>query len=316
MVKIELIKDWPKDKLVKQVLRVQERTSLNLPRREDYARLSNIDYYAVIEPYDGCMGGDHLAIIDFKRYLVDDNRTIADMVSDARKSGRHEYASVLEKNLDAMGIWITDALGHDISASVPNTYLHGIFQTGIDYELLLHGEITADLFKRMNRKFYERLQAEYLTEKPYVTMLYGEIHNDGKFRFLSAGHPLPMIFSNKYDKLIHLDHGTFRTSTPLGILPKDYHADTQNFSHEYMTKKVYPVNEINLLGKGDILILHTDGLSEQKNGEMNFCDSRLEQVLKDVKTGTAKEIYWQIRQELEKYHPPSDDLTIVLIKKI
>jgi len=317
VVDIKLIKDWPRDKLVKQVLRVQERTALNLPRKEDFARLPNIDYFAKIEPHDACVGGDHLAIIDFKNYLVNDTYTIADMARDARKSGRHDYAATLEGNLDAMGIWIADAQGHDISASIPNTYLHGQFQIGIDYELFLHAQITADFFRRMNRKFYNWLQAEYLIVKPYVTMLYGEIHNDGRFRFIPLGHPGPAIFSNKYDKLVHLSSDAFDSSTPLGVLPSEYHADTQNFdTQHHMTKANFPVNEITLLGMGDILILYTDGLTEQKNGEMNFYESRLEQVLKKAKTGTAKEIYANIREELESYCPPSDDLTMVVIKKM
>jgi hypothetical protein len=313
---IELVKNWPKDKLIEQILSVQERTSLNLPRKEDYVRLPNIDYHAVIEPYDACVGGDQLAIIDFRKYAIDDNHPIDDMILDAKKSGKHDYAARLEKNLDMIGIWISDALGHDLGASIPNTYLHGALQMGLDYELMLHGEVTADLFRRLNMKFYDRLQADYLTEKPYVTMLYGEIYNDGKFRFLSAGHPLPIIFSNEYNKIISLNHDSFNISTPLGVIPWDFPMRTKNFSHEYKTKDNYPINEVNLLGMGDILILHTDGLSEQKDGEMNFCENRLEQVLREVKTGTAKEIYTKIRIELESYCPPSDDLTLVVMKKI
>ena len=62
---IALIKDWPQEKLVKEVLRLQDLAALALPREGNLPKLSNIDYFAVIEPYEGCVGGDILVIVNF-----------------------------------------------------------------------------------------------------------------------------------------------------------------------------------------------------------------------------------------------------------
>ena len=106
---------------------------------------------------------------------------------------------------------------------------------------------------------------EYLEIKPFVTLIYGEVLNDGRFRFISAGHPPPIVFSQKYDRIAPLSDERTRTSTPLGIIPSDYHVDIEHFAPVSITKDPYFINEINLLGNGDIMLLYSDGLMEHQN---------------------------------------------------
>jgi len=127
---------------------------------------------------------------------------------------------------------------------------------------------------------------------------------------------LPFIFSNKFNILIRQDAETANTSTPLGIIPSEYHVDIEHFESALPTKKKYHVNEINLLGEGDIFLLYTDGLTEQNKGKLNFADARLEEVLKEAKHGTAREISDTIIRELNAFYPPEDDVSLAVIKKI
>jgi serine phosphatase RsbU (regulator of sigma subunit) len=308
---IDLITDWSQPKLANIALRMQERTAANLPRPGEFPRLPNIDYFAKIEPYEGCIGGDYLYFIDFKNYQVDDGIRIQDLVEKARKEGRHEYARTLENNLDAIGIVIADSADHGIGDSVPLTYFHGALQMAIDYEFLLNGHVTADFFRRFNRKYNKWIEPEYIRNKPFITMLYVEVHNNGTVKFVNAGHHDPLVFSNFHNRFEDLDKRYLQGSTPLGIMPNKFHTSSSGFG----TAGIFPVNEITLLGQGDILLLYTDGLVEHQNPADNFKDSGLEDVLRKTKVLPARDIYHAIKKGLLGYGPPKDDYTIVVIKK-
>jgi len=312
---IDLINDWSHAKLAKVALQLQERTAANNPRMEDHPILPNIDYFGDTTPYEACIGGDHLGFVNFQDYHIEDDVTIQDLAKAAREEGRIEYAAKLEKNLDAVGILILDSAGHSIGDSVPITYFRGAFQMAIDYMLLMDGEITADFFRRFNRKYHKWLEPDFITEKPYMTLSYAEIHNTGVIRSLYAGHPPPMIFSDGLNRFVLLDDEYTKSTTPLGVMPKEYYANTDRFQQSNGFRQKYPVNEI-MLTQGDIMLLYTDGLIEHTNGKDNFCESHLEKILKDSKQGTAEQIYKTIMSEMHKYCPPKDDVTLVVVKKI
>ena len=80
-------------------------------------------------------------------------------------------------------------------------------------------------------------------------------------------------------------------------------------------KGQYEVNEINLMGSGDILLLYTDGLSEHSNGTEDYFPGRLEAVLRACKDLSAREISNAIRDDLLAFSPPTDDISFVVIKR-
>jgi hypothetical protein len=131
----------------------------------------------------------------------------------------------------------------------------------------------------------------------------------------AAGHPPPIIFSSGSDRIERLGDERTVASTPLGILPLEYSVDIENFEPTTATKGKYHVNELRLLGDGDIMILYTDGLTEQREGGLNYCEARLEAVLRETKRESAREIYGAIRRDLDVFCPPTDDLTTAVIKK-
>jgi serine phosphatase RsbU (regulator of sigma subunit) len=302
------IKDWNNEELAAELLHFQERAALSLPRKKSFPKLENIDYFAVTEPYKGCVGGDYLSIVNFDEY------NIKEKVKAAKESGNEELAKNLKKNYNSFGIIVADISGHMVTDNVLVNYLHGAFKTGIAYELKYRGEITTAMFEHLNTQYYNHIKSDFLASKPFATFVYGEVHNDGRFRFISAGHPAPLVFSSEFNRIVKLDGSCTKASTPLGVIPSKYHIDSENFEPT-ITKDIYSVNEINLLGRGDILLLYTDGLAEQKNGELNFCDEKLEHVLREAKNESSKNIYKSIIENLHLFSPIEDDLTIAVIKK-
>jgi len=303
------IEEWPHAELVGELRHFQDIASLILPRCKGFPDLPNIDYHASIEPLKGAVCGDHLAVLNFAEYNLEDK------IAAAQEAGDEALATTLAENFGRFGILVADAAGHRIGDSVTANYLHAAFKTGVAYELARHGCVTPGLFEMLNTIFYNRMTPEFLESKPFVTLIYGEVRNDGRFRFLSAGHPPPIVFSRKFDKIMALGDERTRSSTPLGILPSEYHVDNESFAPGALTKDNYSVNEINLLGLGDILLLYTDGLLEHHNGAATFCDTRLETVLREAKSGTAREIYESIRGAMHAFAPITDDLTLAIIKK-
>ncbi len=305
---IKPIREWPKDELVDELLHFQEVGSLVLPR--NYPRLPGIDYHVSIEPLRGCIGGDHVILVNFREYKLKQK------IAEATKSGNTVLTERLKKNLDGFGILIADVAGHMIGSNVIVNYLHGAFKTGIIYELNHNGEITQELFEIVNSDLYTHMQPDYLQVKPYTTLLYGEIHGDGRFRFLSAGHPQPIIFSNEFNKIQMLCSDRTKASTPLGVLPGKFSINTEHFDPLNNTNGGFDVNEIHLLGHGDIMLLYTDGLTEHNDGTSRFRDTKLENILRETKDEPAKEICEAIKRELYSFCPLEDDLTLVVIKKV
>ena len=71
------------------------------------------------------------------------------------------------------------------------------------------------------------------------------------------------------------------------------------------------------MGRGDILILFTDGFTEQQNGELNYTTFRLEKNLRVFKHFSAKETFQSIKEDFKAYcNFPDDDATMIIIKKI
>jgi serine phosphatase RsbU (regulator of sigma subunit) len=81
----------------------------------------------------------------------------------------------------------------------------------------------------------------------------------------------------------------------------------------YAYKKRYEVNELNLLARGDILLLCTDGLTEHDDGR--YYPGRLEQLLADHPQAPAKEICQRMKEDLLSRAAPLDDISFVVIRR-
>jgi serine phosphatase RsbU (regulator of sigma subunit) len=272
---------------------------------EELPDIPSIDIFGQVIPLNNQCGGDHITYVDFqKRYDLQER--IKRAISDSKQ----DIAANLEANKRRAGVMVMDVSGHSITDATLAAYVHQAFLTAALYELSYHGEITKKLFEKLNTRIYNSIP----TGK-FVTVIYGEIHSTGKFRFVCAGHPIPLFFSAKHDRLIPIDRSKIEVFYPLGLSPNSNHIDSNLYQPTLPFESQYVVNEIGMMGKGDILFLYTDGFSEHEKGSSKYTDSALEATIRKSKHLKARQIYEAIMQDFTDYGQPIDDVTLVVIKK-
>lgn len=269
-------------------------------------QMGQVEVYGDSVFLNGAAGGDHIVYVEFDRRYDLDRRIRA-----AIEDGTVEVSARLSESRDRLGILVGDVSGHQITDALAAAMLHQAFLTGVLYELDRYGEVTTRLFENLNTRFFNALSF-----KKYITLIYGEISGTGAFRFLSAGSSPPMVFSAEYDRFVTICPDRLVSFTPLGLFPSEDDIDISKNLGPIGNKPRYSINEVNLLGDGDILILHTDGLSEheRENGE-SFFPVLLEDTLRAAKQCTAQGIYEAIRDRALSFAPLADDMTVVVIKK-
>jgi serine phosphatase RsbU (regulator of sigma subunit) len=143
-------------------------------------------------------------------------------------------------------------------------------------------------------------------------MIYGEISLRGRFRFITAGHPPPAVFSAELERFVSIGETRSVSSIPVGMLPSATDPDAHRHPSAQGQKKKYEVNEIDLLGAGDILLLYTDGFSEHADG--HYFPDEPERVLAAHKDDTAEVICNQLRESMSAKAPLRDDASVVVVK--
>ena len=292
---------------INELINFQQMAKFINPSAGDIPSVSGLDIYGETINLSGDVCGDHIIFMDFaKRYNLDQRIKRAD------HTNKKEISDKLKELKHKSGILLSDVSGHRITDALMNAMLHQAFLVGASYELSIYGEITADLFETINQRFYKSSSID-----KYITMIYGEIQNNGDFRFISAGHPLPLIFSNEYNEIVNIDNLKLINSTPIGTLPSQSDIDGDDMKSILGFKHKYSVNTLNVMSPGDILILYTDGFSEQQDGELNYIADRLEKQLIVSKHLPAKEIFSRVKEDFMSYcGAPDDDATMILIKKL
>jgi serine phosphatase RsbU (regulator of sigma subunit) len=267
--------------------------------------LSDIDAFGQTFPLNGVLGGDHIIFVDFARRYNLDAR-----IETALRNGQDEIAARLKICKERVGILVADSAGHDMTDALLTAMLHQAFLTGVQYELETQGHITAKLFEVLNTRF-----AKSSSVNKFITMIYGEISNDGTFRFISAGHPKPLVFSAEYDRLVDIDPERMKNVLPIGIFPSEGDIDEYPTGSPTLSKKRFSVNEVSLMGVGDILLLQSDGLDEHADGDRPYAPRHLETAIRRVKHLAPREIVAAIREDMVAFAPPRDDTSLVVIKR-
>jgi serine phosphatase RsbU (regulator of sigma subunit) len=277
------------------------------PSSGEIPEINGLDIYGETIPLSGEVCGDHIIYVDFvKRF------NLGERIKRAESDGKKEAVNKLNELKNKAGILLSDVSGHSITDSLLNAMLHQAFLVGASYELTIHGEITLDLFETINQRFHQSSGID-----KFITLIYGEIQNNGEFKFVSAAHPLPLVFSNEFNRIVNIDSHNFINFVPIGTLPSETDIDNKNIKSIFGYKTKYSLNNLNVMGKGDILLLFTDGFTEQRDGELNYVKDRLEQQLIITKHLPAKEIFFRIKEDFVNYRgTPDDDATLILIKRI
>jgi serine phosphatase RsbU (regulator of sigma subunit) len=249
----------------------------------------------------------------------------------AKSSEQVRVAEDLQKLYAMAGVLIVDAQGHGIiSAKIAST-VHDTFHALMLSELDLHGRTTPELFERINLRLAQSVTARNAlgrTEKErareIATMLYGEIHPQGYFRFVNFGHPAPLVFSAEYRKFMPIPSEHMVQFLPLGLqIPDDDPDRNRYFSMEPRDRRLHAsdVAELTLMSPGDILFLYTDGVYDGSDAEDRL---QIERVLRDHQHEPAKEICNAILQHAVKQDEylqrigeidRIDDKTVFIIKR-
>jgi hypothetical protein len=195
------------------------------------------------------------------------------------------------------GILLVDAQGHgSIAAKIAST-VHDTFHTAMLCDLDSNGRSSPDVFEIINLRLARSVTARNAlgfdaedNTQEIATMVYGEIRPDGLFRFVSFGHPPPLVFSAEYDKFMEIGWARMVQFPSLGLeIPED-HPDRNRYVSLTLRKSQitsFDADEITLMNRGDILFLYTDGVYDgYDEGERQ----RIEQLFKEHKRMPAREI--------------------------
>lgn len=151
----------------------------------------------------------------------------------------------------------------------------------------------SDLGAKINEIFYrDGLPSSF------ASLVYLELQTDSEsIRVLNAGHIPPIVL--KTDQVQEMPKGDLA----LGISPKATYSE-QNIE----------------LGKGDWLLVYSDGLTEARNEEGDFFgDKQLLDLLPKLSGTSVEEIGEKILAEVDHFvgeAPANDDLSLVVLKRV
>lgn len=276
-----------------------------MPQPGEKPDVAGIDVFGGTVSLRGSVGGDHLIYVDFTQRFDLDAR-----IRRAHDEGRADVAANLERCRRMAGIALLDVSGHQVTDAFLAAMVHQAFLLGAIYELDSHGHVTSRLFEHLNTRLYQSSGAQ-----KFVSMIYGEISDDAKFRFISAAQPLPLVFSRKHDRFMDIESHLRVSFPPLGLLPSLDVIDRSRTTSSLGFKEHYEMNEWQLMGDGDILLLTTDGITEHQRGDADYVPGRLEDVLRRVKDESAAGIFEAITADVLQFNEPADDISLVVIKK-
>lgn len=205
---------------------------------------------------------------------------------EARSSEERRVAEDLHELYTTAGVLIVDAQGHGIiSAKIAST-VHDTFHALMLTELDRFGRTTPELFENLNLRLAQSVTArnalgisEQENAREIATMLYGEVHPYGNFRFVNFGHPPPLVYSAEYRKFMKIDRDHMVQFLALGLQIPENHPDRKRYSSMQPRNRganSSDVAEITLMSPGDILFLYSDGVYDGTDEEQQ---QKLEAVM-------------------------------------
>ena len=208
-----------------------------------------------------------------------------------RVVGGDFFDYIVSEEKDRVGIVIGDAASKGISAAVQALYVSGALRMGATYQTKI-----SNLIHNINDLVHHTF-----TDDRFLTLFYAELTNDlkGLCVYVNAGHSSPIVYRSAANTTELLE----ATGNIIGPFPN------QMYRSEGM-----------ILGKGDILLLFTDGVSEAMDSVGNqYSEKRLIEKLIEFKNEKAQNIARLIVEDVQKFSAKSkysDDKTIVVVKRI
>lgn len=198
-----------------------------------------------------------------------------------------DYCDLVSRDNGDLYFLVGDVSGKGVAASLLMSRLHAIFRSLISAGLGL-----SDLVERANQLFAESTMRPY-----YATLVCGKAETSGDVEICNAGHVAPLLLQDGRVSPIAA------TGLPIGMFCEERYASTQV-----------------TLGKGDRLLLYTDGLSEARNQhDCEYGDDRLPALLGECHQLPAGALVNRLLADVSEFslaRPRSDDLTLMAIEMV
>lgn len=215
----------------------------------------------------------------------------------AQKVGGDLY-DVFALSDSRLGIAVADVSGKGIPASL----LMAICRTNLRQIAPRHGSPAAVLTE-LNQALGENLSGGM-----FITMLYGVIDlAAGTMTVARAGHELPLL--SRRNPLTGVPEETFVGSEgmSLGMVPDELFSAVIE-------------DHVESFGKGDVLVLYTDGITEAPNEEdKEFSGARLADAVRTLHSRSAVELNDGILESVHRFTgdvPQRDDFTLITVKRV
>lgn len=197
-----------------------------------------------------------------------------------------DYCDTVDLRDGGFYFLLGDVSGKGVAASMLMSHLHALFRT-----LISAGYPLADLMERASRAFCESTLPNH-----YATLVCGRATKDGEVEICNAGHP-PVIWA-RGDSIECLEG----TGLPLGL-----------FSEAKFTTRKFHV------GKGESLVLYTDGLLEASNPMgAEYGLERAIGVVGSFRGCAPEQIVTTLSSDLERFRSGAaagDDTAIMAIQR-
>jgi serine phosphatase RsbU (regulator of sigma subunit) len=276
----------------------------------------------------------HTAVDDHVEWLKTRPDFRPDMETAYRQARSLEEVRVAESLHDlysTAGVLLVDAQGHGlISAKIAST-VHDTFHAFMLSELDRYGKTTPELFEQLNLRLAHSVTARNAlgeddggNAREIATMLYGEVHPSGNFRFVNFGHPPPLVFSAELGRFSEVDRARMVQFLPLGLEVPEDHPDRKRYFSIHLRQRpadYSDIAEISLMRSGDLLFLYTDGVYDGSDEEERCA---LGALLRDVCGLPAKDICKAVLEHAaanddalrdEGAEDMIDDKTVFIIKR-
>lgn len=312
--------------MVKMASRAIELAGKIAPKSGELPSLEGIDI-------DGCVipmlevGGDRITWVSFKdRYPLDHwaenvleggkDHLVMPALENVPEGMRDGILQAYRENLSQKilshkgkaGVAMTDVAGHEDESLIVNASFHQSLMTGVLDHLPIRGEVPLALFENLNTRYHTTGDFE-----THLALLYAEISEQGKCRYVAANSHAPMLYSRQYGKMFHLQD-THESSLPIGFAISSFSGADEMSEEGNLVKPPYEVNEIEI-AKGDILLLYSDGLHDHILGDgSKYISSQLEQTVNEVKDAPIRKVCEAIKADV-KIDEREDDISFVAIRR-
>jgi len=202
-----------------------------------------------------------------------------------------DYCDIVPIGDDGIGLVIADVSGHGLGPSLLMASVRAAFRA-----LVLKHAAPEELLALL-----ERLMAYDLRDSKFVTMVVAQLDpRTHRVSYANAGHAPALHYFAAADRFMPLTS----TGLPIGLSSDEQYAQGPPFVME----------------AGDVLLLCTDGIVDATNAAReHFGEERLKQVVRHARKASAAELVDQITQRLMAHvgdHTPTDDLTILAVKRV